>query len=115
MNDKIGHSAILVVGQPPGWDMTALGVALYDGDGVLVFSRFATLEKAIRRGDWPKDGRIIEVPHYLPDTWEEMVKTFERIGNAMAIIRWEEGGVTMKPDEEKGNMLYETICGKEDK
>ena len=110
MNDKIGHYAILVAGQPPGWDTTALGIAMYDGDSNLIHSRFEPLEKAIRRGDLP-DNIDIKVPHHLPQTWEEMEKTFERTGNAMSIIRWYEGGATMKPDIEHANMLYKSICG----
>ena len=113
MNEnKAGHYAILVAGQPPGWDMTALGLAMYDGDGQLVWSKFEPLQKAIKRGDWPEtaEGQVqIEVPHHLPETWDEMLKTFERTGNAMSCIRWDEGGVTMKPDEEHGNIIYETI------
>ena len=109
--DKAGHYAILVAGQPPGWDMTALGLAMYDSDGVLVWSRFEPLQKAIDRGDWTlsKWNEKVAVPHHLPETWDDMVKTFERTGNAMSYIRWCEGGVTMKPDEEHGNIVYETI------
>jgi hypothetical protein len=92
--------------------MTALGLAMYDGNGNLVWSRFEPLSKAIRRGDWPEalmGGRTVEVPHHLPTTWDEMIKTFERMGNAMSMIRWLEGGVTMQPDAEHGELLYETI------
>ena len=108
----VGHYAILVAGQPPGWDMTALGLAMYDGNGNLVWSRFEPLSKAVRRGDWPEalmGGHTVEVPHHLPTTWDEMIKTFERMGNAMSTIRWLEGGVIMKPDDEHGELLYETI------
>ncbi len=106
--DKVGHYAILVAGQPPGWDMTALGLALYDEDGGLVWSKFEPLQKAIDRGDWPETA-FTNIPHHLPETWYDMVATFERIGNAMACLSWFEGGVTLQPDEVTGRRLYETI------
>jgi hypothetical protein len=109
--DKPGHYAILVAGQPPGWDMTALGLAMYDGDGKLVWSRFEPMKKAIDRGDWTlsKWNDEVKVPHHLPETWDDMIRTFERMGNAMSCIRWLEGGVIMTINEEHSISLYETI------
>lgn len=114
MNENTGHYAILVAGQPPGWDMTALGIAMYDEVGNLIHSRFEPLEKAIRRGDLP-DTIDIKVPHSLPPTWEEMNETLMRTGNSMSIIRWCDGGATIKPDIEHTNILFEYLCehGKE--
>ena len=102
----VGQWAYLVCGTSFAIDTTALGVALYDHDGELVYSQYAPLEKAIKRGDWPETARPIAVPHYEPENWTEMVKTFERFGNAMSSIRWIEGGATLKPDVETGEWLF---------
>jgi mannitol/fructose-specific phosphotransferase system IIA component len=84
---------------------------MYDDNGNLVWSRFEPMQKAIDRGDWVSTqyNDTVAVPHHLPETWDDMIKTFERIGNSMSCIRWIEGGVTMTPNEKHGIMLYEII------
>ena len=107
----VGHYAILVIGNPTGWDSTAMGIALYDGSGDLIWSKFEPLQKAIDRGDWLAEWVKIEVPHHLPGTWAVMQHNFERTGNAMSTIRWYEGGVTLEPDKEHGEQIYKMIVG----
>jgi hypothetical protein len=98
-----------VAGPAVGWDQTVLGIAIYGADGALTYSRYAGIEKAIARGDW---GAAWMKPAFNPpENWDEMVKTFERMGNAMAHLRWEGGNPTTLWTKESGDTLYLTIVG----
>lgn len=113
---KYGHWCAYVAGQPPGWDMTALGIAIYDSEGKLAYSKFVNISKAIRRGDWQNTEftTITSVPHNgVPENWEEMEKTLGLFGNAMSSLRWEGDAATALWDQKSGDSLFKTIVGDE--
>lgn len=105
----IGHWTAYVAGPAIGWDTTVLGIAIYDPDGELAYSRFVSIEKAIARGDWGRDWTAPAL--VAPPNWVEMEKTLERFGNAMSQLRWAGGNPTLVWDAKTGDSLFETIVG----
>lgn len=111
---KVGHWCAYIAGRPPGWDITALGIAIYDSDGALAYSKFANISKAIDRGDWSNTEftTVTSLPfNGVPENWEEMEKTLGRTGNAMSSLRWEGGLPTMVWAKDSGDKLFETVVG----
>lgn len=107
--ETIGRWTAYVAGPAIGWDMTVLGIAIYNGAGNLAYSRFTSIEKAIERGDW---SLAWAAPTFeAPPSWEEMERTLGRFGNAMSQVRWEGGNPTRVWDEKTGDDLFATIVG----
>jgi hypothetical protein len=90
---KVGRWCALIVGPSGGWDRTIVGLAVYDGDGRLVFFKWTGMDKAILRGDWQRDWT--EYTPDVPETWAEMEKRINRLGNLMSNVRWEAGYPTL--------------------
>ena len=104
-----GRWVAFIAGRSSGWDRTALGVAVYDDEGQLQWSRWCGQEKAEVRGDWkPAWGEIQFRP---PATWDEMEQIMARTGNAMSTIRWEGGHPTLAWDERICQSLYDSVVG----
>ena len=103
-----GHWVALIAGPSIGWDRTAIGVVVYDGDGNLAGSKFDTYDRARHRGDlgdWSKEWVVPEPPA----TWAAMEDKLGRIGNAMSSIRWDGGFGTLAWDQEMIERLYENV------
>lgn len=107
IRETTGHWSIYVAGPPIGWDTTVLGVAIYNPDGELTYSRFADIEKAIERGDWDRDWTTPEFA--APPTWQEMEQTLGRTGNFMAHLRWHGDNQATRWDTKTGDFLFDSV------
>ena len=106
---SVGHWVAFVAGPSNGWDRTALGVAVYDDEGRLRWSRWAGQGKAEQRGDWKAEW--LEIRFQPPESWAEMEQVLGRTGNAMSTVRWEGGYPTLAWDERLCISLYESVVG----
>jgi hypothetical protein len=111
LNNGVGRWYAFVAGPAIGWDMTVLGIAIYNSEGDLVYSRFTDIEKAVARGDW--DRKWVNLELSAPPNWEEMTKILESFGNAMSQVRWAGGHATLVWDAKTGDDLFKTIVGDE--
>lgn len=97
-----------------GWNRTGLGVAFYDNEGMLAGSKFAPIDEAVRRGDYPDDfaAKGFYGP-VAPPSLADMERRLETIGNAMSITKWTGGLWTMVWDEAHVESTFRYVTGDE--
>lgn len=88
-----GQYTVVRVGNAAADEWTNVGVIVFGPDGKQLAARMDSFERAIRRGDWQAEWRLLWEPgDYaagVPDL-ETLKRRLERIGHAMSVIQCRE-------------------------